>query len=124
VTYVSKEIGNLDIFQKKLDENLEVVETKRMTLDKSAQDFPSLKWLNGQFMLLYASKKTGSYDIMLDRYSKDGKFIDSTAAVAAQGDQTSSSMVFSSADGMYWVAYSSKDATGQNIYVKPLKLTS
>jgi hypothetical protein len=33
-------------------------------------------------------------------------------------------MVFSSADGMYWVAYSSKDATGQNIYVKPLKLTS
>ena len=124
VTYASKESGNLDIFQKKLDENLEVVETKRMTLDRSDQDYPSLKWLNDQFLLLYASKKTGSYDIMLDRYSKDGKLIDSTAAVAAQGDQTSSSMVFSSADGMYWVAYSSKDAAGQNIYVKPLKLTS
>jgi len=124
VTYASKESGNLDIFQKKLDENLEVVETKRMTLDRSDQDYPSLKWLNDQFLLLYASKKTGSYDIMLDRYSKDGKLIDSTAAVAAQGDQTSSSMVFSSADRMYWVAYSSKDAAGQNIYVKPLKLTS
>ena len=78
MAYVSRETGNLDIFQKKLDGNLEVLETKRLTSDKSDQDYPSLKWMNGQFMLLYASKKTGGYEIMLDRYLRDGKSIDST----------------------------------------------
>ncbi len=124
VAYVSREMGNLDIFQKKLDGNLEVLETKRLTSDKSDQDYPSLKWMNGQFMLLYASKKTGGYEIMLDRYLRDGKSIDSTVVVAAPRDQTSSSMAYSALDGKYWVAYTSKDVTGQNIYVKPLMLTN
>ncbi len=124
VVYVSRETGNLEIFQKRLDGNLKVLETRRITSDRSDQDYPSLKWLNGQFMLLYASKKTGNYEIMLDRYLRDWTPIDSTVAVAALGDQTASSMAFSTVDGLYWVAYSSRDASGQNIYVKPLKLTS
>ncbi|MCX6668407.1 MAG: SpaA isopeptide-forming pilin-related protein, partial [Methanothrix sp.] len=124
LAYVSRETGNLDIFQKRLDGNLKVLETRRIASDRSDQDYPSLKWLNGQFMLLYASKKTGNYEIMLDRYLRDGKPIDSTVAVAALGDQTASSLAFSTVDGMYWVAYASRDASGQNIYVKPLKLAS
>ena len=124
VAYVSREMGNLDIFQKKLDGNLEVMETRRLTTDKSDQDYPSLKWMNGQFMLLYASKKTGGYEIMLDRYLRDGKSIGSSVVVAAPRDQTSSSMAYSVLDGKYWVAYTSKDVTGQNIYVKPLMLTN
>jgi len=73
-------------------------------------------------MLLYATKKPGNYDIVLDRFLRDWKPIDSTVAVAGPGDQTASSMAFSPVDGMYWVAYASKDTAGQNIYVKPLKL--
>jgi hypothetical protein len=124
VAYVSSETGSRDIFQKKLNAKLEVLETKKMTSDKSDQDYPFLKWTNGQFMLLYASKKTGNYDLMLDRYLRDGKPIGSTIVVAAPGDQTASSMAFSPVDGMYWVAYASKDAAGKNIYVKPLKLAA
>ena len=124
VAYVSRETGNLDIFQKKLDGNLEILETRKLTLDKSDQDYPSLKWMNGQFMLLYASKKTGGYEIMLDRYLRDGKSIDSSVVVAAPSDQTSSSLAYSSLDGKYWVAYTSKDAAGRNIYVKSLKLAN
>jgi hypothetical protein len=124
VAYVSSETGNKDIFQKKLNAKMEVLETKKMTSDKSDQDYPFLKWTNGQFMLLYASKKTGNYELMLDRYLRDGKLIGSTIVVAAPGDQTASSMAFSPVDGMYWAAYASKDAAGQNIYVKPLKLAA
>ncbi len=94
-----------------------------MTTDSSDQDYPSLKWINGQFMLLYATKKSGNYEIVLDRFLRDWKPIDSTAAVAAPGDQTASSMAFSPVDGMYWIAFASKDPAGQNIYVKPLKLS-
>ncbi|HSD57157.1 MAG TPA: hypothetical protein VLB04_03165, partial [Methanotrichaceae archaeon] len=122
VAYVSRETGNLDIFLKRFDGNLNFLETKRMTTDSSDQDYPSLKWINGQFMLLYATKKPGNYDIVLDRFLRDWKPIDSTVAVAGPGDQTASSMAFSPLDGMYWVAYASKDASGQNIYVKPLRL--
>ena len=124
VAYVSRETGNLDIFQKKLDGNLEILETRKLTLDKSDQDYPSLKWMNGQFMLLYATKKTGGYEIMLDRYLRDGKSIDSSVVVAAPSDQTSSSLAYSSLDGKYWVAYTSNDAAGRNIYVKSLKLAN
>jgi hypothetical protein len=123
VAYVSRETGNLDIFIKKFDGNLNFLETKRMTTDSSDQDYPSLKWTNGQFMLLYATKKSGNYDIVLDRFLRDWKPIDSTVAVAGLGDQTASSLTFSPVDGMYWVAYASKDTSGQNIYVKPLRLS-
>jgi len=124
VAYVSRETGNLDIFRKRLDGNLKVLETTKMTSDKSDQDYPSLKWQNGQFMLLYASKKTGNYEIMLDRYLRDWKLIDSTVAVAASGDQTASSLSISPVEGMYWLAYASRNTSGQNIYAKSLKLTS
>jgi len=75
-------------------------------------------------MLLYASKKTGNYEIMLDRYLRDWKLIDSTVAVAASGDQTASSLSISPVEGMYWLAYASRNTSGQNIYAKSLKLTS
>jgi hypothetical protein len=123
VAYVSRETGNQDIFLKRFDPGLNFLETKRMTTDSSDQDYPSLKWMNGQFMLLYASKKAGNYDIVLDRFFFDWKPVDSAVVVSGPGDQTSSSMLFSPLDGMYWVAYSSRDSAGQNIYVKPLKLS-
>ncbi len=122
VAYTSRETGNLDIFLKRFDSGLNFLETKRMTTDSSDQDYPSLKWINGQFMLLYATKKGGNYDIALDRYFADWKPVGSTVVVTGTGDQTASSMAFSLLDGMYWVAYASRDSAGQNIYVKPLKL--
>ena len=69
------------------------------------------------------TKKTGNYDIMLDRYLKGWKLVDSNAVAAAAGDQTSSSLAYSPVDGMYWVAYASKETGQLNILVKPLKLT-
>ena len=34
------------------------------------------------------------------------------------------SMIHSPLDGMYWITYASKNAASQNIYVKPLKLST
>jgi hypothetical protein len=124
LAYVSGEKGNMDVFLKKLDRNLSFIETKRLTNDLKDQDYPSLKWINGQFMLLYASNKTKNFDVYLNRYLRDWKLIDSKVIVADPGDQTASSMIFNAIDGMYWFAYSSKDATTQQIFVKPLKLSS
>ncbi|NPV62029.1 MAG: hypothetical protein HPY61_05255 [Methanotrichaceae archaeon] len=122
LAYVSKETGNLDIFLQKLDGSLNFLEKKRLTTDGSDQDYPQLKWLNGQFMLLYATKKPGNYDLVLDRFLQDWAPVDSTVVASGPGDQTASSLSYSSLDGMYWVAYASKDSQGQNIFVKPLRL--
>jgi hypothetical protein len=124
VAYVSRETGNLDIFMKRLDGKLDVLETKKMTSEKSDQDYPSLKWQSCQILLHYASKKTGNYEIMLDRYLRDGKPIDSTVAASGPGDQTGSSLAFSTLDAVYWVAYASKDTSGQNINARPLSLAA
>ncbi len=122
VAYTSNETGNKNIFVRSYDPNLNLLNTRRMTYDSSDHDYPSLNWINGQFLLLYDSNKAVTYDVYLDRYLRDWTPIDSTVAVAAPGDQMSSSMAYSTFDGMYWVAYASADPTGQNIYVKPLTL--
>jgi hypothetical protein len=122
VAYTSNETGNKNIFVKRYDSNLNLIDTRRMTYDSSDHDYPSLNWINGVFLLLYDSNKAGTYDVYLDRYLRDWTPVDSTVAVAEPGDQTSSSMAYSTADGLYWVAYASTDAQGQNIYAKPLDL--
>ena len=123
LAYVSGETGNKEIFQKKYDGSLRLTETRRLTLESSDQDYPSLRWLNGQFILLYCTKKGGNYDIRMERFLRDWTPVESAVVVAAPGEQTASSLVYG-ADGLYWLAYSSQDASGRNIYVKPLRLTS
>ncbi|MDD1752797.1 MAG: hypothetical protein LUQ38_06900 [Methanotrichaceae archaeon] len=124
VSYASNETGSMGIFMKRFDRNLSFLEMKRLTNDPADKNFPSLKWINGQFMMLYASKKAKNFDIFLNRYLRTWKPVDSKAVVAETGDQTTSSMIYSPVDGMYWIAYASKDAVSQNIYVKPLKLST
>jgi hypothetical protein len=124
VAYVSKETGNLEIFVKRFDGNLNYLDTRRITSDTSDQDYPSLNYTSGVFNLLYGSKKGGNYDVYLNRFDNNWKPIDSTDAVTALGDMTSAASAYSPTDGLYWVAYVSKDVEGQNIYVKSLKLPS
>jgi hypothetical protein len=123
LAYVSGETGNKEIFLKKYDGSLRLIETRRMTRESSDQDYPGLRWLNGQFILLYCSKKGGDYDIAMERFLRDWKPLESAVVVAAPGEQTASSLVYG-ADGLYWLAYASQDASARNIYLKPLKLTS
>jgi protocatechuate 3,4-dioxygenase beta subunit len=122
VAYTSNETGNKNIFVKRYDPNLNLLDTRRMTYDGSDHDYPSLNWINGVFLLLYDSNKAGTYDVYLDRYLRDWTPVDNAVTVAEPGDQTSSSMAYSTADGLYWVAYASVDSQGQNIYAKPLDL--
>jgi hypothetical protein len=60
----------------------------------------------------------------LNRFDSSWKPIDSTDAVTALGDLTSATFAYSPTDGLYWLAYVSKDVEGQNIYVKSQKLPS
>ena len=120
--YVSRETGSLEIFVKTFDENLNYLDTKQVTTDTTDQDYPSLNYTNGQFNMLYSSMKGGNYDVHLNRFDSNWKPIDSTDVVTAIGKMTSATFTHSPTDGLYWLAYVSKDVEGQNIYAKSLKL--
>jgi hypothetical protein len=122
--YVSRETGSLEVFVKTFDENMNYLDTRQITTDTTDQDYPSLNYTNGLFNLLYSSNKGGNYDVYLNRFDSSWKPIDSTDAVTALGDLTSAAFAYNSSDGLYWLAYVSKDVEGQNIYVKSLKLPS
>jgi hypothetical protein len=126
VAYASGETGNMDIFARRLDANLTAAETLRMTSDTGDQNYPSLNYINGQFILLYDTMNAGSYDIVLDRFYRNWTRIDKAPllAVTGTGDQTWPSIAYSSTEGIYWIAYASQDTEGQNIYVSPVSLPS
>jgi hypothetical protein len=122
VAYVSRETGNLEIFVKRFDENLNYLDTRQITTDTSDQDYPSLNYTSGAFNLLYSSKKGANYDVYINRFDSNWKPIDSTDALTATGVMTSATFAYSPTDGLYWLAYVSKDVEGPNIFVKSLKL--
>ena len=124
VAYVSRETGNLEIFVKRFDENLNYLDTRQITTDTSDQDYPSLNYTSGAFNLLYSSKKGANYDVYINRFDSNWKPIDSTDALTATGVMTSATFAYSPTDGLYWLAYVSKDVEGQNMFVKSLKLPS
>ena len=59
LAYVSAEKGNRDIFLKKYDGNLNLVDTKQLTRLPSNQDSPSLASVGLDFLLAYQSMETG-----------------------------------------------------------------
>ena len=124
VAYVSRETGNLEIFVKRFDENLNYLDTRQITTDTSDQDYPSLNYTSDTFNLLYSSKKGANYDVYINRFDSNWKPIDNTDALTATGVMTSATFAYSPTDGLYWLAYVSKDVEGQNMFVKSLKLPS
>ena len=82
-----------------------------------------MRFNNGLFCLTYSTRAGGSSNVVLGRFDSNWKAVDNTAVTTGVGDKIGPSLVYDAAGKLYWVAYSAQDAEGQNIYVKPLKLS-
>lgn len=123
LAYATNETGNWDIFVKRFDGNLNFLETRRITTDRADQDYPCVRFNNDHFCLTYSTRAGGSYNVVLGMFDSNWKAVDNTAVTTGVGDKIGPSLVYDAAGKLYWVAYSAQDAEGQNIYVKPLKLS-
>ena len=75
VAYVSNETGNMNIFLKKFDANLNLIGTTQLTDSPADQDSPSLIQVGNEFYLAYQSWDTGSDnggDIFVSRFDRTG----------------------------------------------------
>lgn len=114
VSYVSEERGSFDLFVKKLDMNLNVLETRRLTGDLGEEDQPFLMWSNGEFILVYRTDD----GIVLERYKRDWSNIE--RRIALNGDLEWPSLAYG--NGLYWLSY--LDSADHNVYAVPLRIES
>jgi len=121
IAYTSEESGNLDVFVKKYDRNLNPLDKRRVTSDPSAQDYPSLVWQNGEFDLVYSSDEGGSYDLYLERFNPGWSLIDRSRVTGTPGDEVWPALSFSPSDGFVWVAYVLQEGAASDIFVQPVQ---
>ncbi|HNR57728.1 MAG TPA: hypothetical protein PKJ51_04655, partial [Methanothrix sp.] len=120
VAYASDESGNMDVFVRKYDRNLNSLEPKRrITTSSSNQDHPSLIIQNGELDLVYSSDEAGSYDLYLERFNPGWSPIERVRVTGTPGDEVYPSLSFSPSEGILWVAYVLQDGVGGNIFVQP-----
>ncbi|HRW82399.1 MAG TPA: SdrD B-like domain-containing protein [Methanothrix sp.] len=121
VAYASEESGNRDVFVKKFDLNLNILDKKRITTSSSAQDYPSLIWQNGEFDLVYSSDEGGSYDLYLERFNPSWGLIDRARVTGTPGDEIWPALSYSPSDGFVWVAYVLQEGEASDIFVQPAR---
>ncbi len=105
VAYFSKETGNYDIFVKRLDPTLNLDPwKKRITLELSSQSYPSIKFVNNEYVIVYASNEAGTLGIYMKRYDCSWNFIEKTKVVDDNSaNERRPSMTY--AQNNYWIAY-------------------
>ena len=105
VAYFSKETGNYDIFVKRMDANLNLDSWKQqITSESSSQSYPSLKFVNNEFAIAYASNEGGTLGIFMKKYDSNWNFIEKTKVVDDNSaHERRPSMTYAQND--YWIAY-------------------
>ncbi len=105
VAYFSKETGDYDIFVKRMDTNLNLDSWKQqITSESSSQSYPSLKVVNNEFAIAYASNEGGTLGIFMKKYDSNWNFIEKTKVVDdSSAHERRPSMTYAQND--YWIAY-------------------
>jgi PKD repeat protein len=105
LAYFSKETGNYDIFVKRLDPNLNLDSWKeQITSESSSQSYPSIKFVNNEYVMAYASNEAGTLGIYMKRYDSDWNFMEKTKVVDDNSaNERRPSMTY--AQNNYWIAY-------------------
>jgi hypothetical protein len=105
VAYFSKETGNYDIFVKRMDANLNLDSWKQqITSESSSQSYPSLKFVNNEFTIAYASNEGGTLGIVMKKYDSNWNFIEKTEVIDDNSaNERRPAMTY--AQNNYWIAY-------------------
>jgi hypothetical protein len=109
----------MNIFVKKFDSNLNLVQTKQLTDSPIDQDSPSLIKVGSEFFLAYQSWDTGldnGGDIFITRFDQNWKQISNVQLTAQKSYQDHPSIAF--ANGAFYVAYASREKGNLDIFVK------
>ena len=115
------EKGNRDIFVKKYDGNLNLVDSKQLTSLPTNQDSPSLAAVGSDFLLAYQSMETGADsggDIFLARYDQNWKALETVQLTDQKSYQDRPSLAV--AGGDIYVAYVSSETGNRDIFQKRL----
>ena len=105
VAYFSAENRYYDIFVKRLDPYLNLDSWKKQITSKSSyQSYPSLKYVNNEYAIAYASTETGTLGIYMKTYDSNWNFIEKTSVVDdSSAYERRPSMTY--AQNNYWIAY-------------------
>ena len=105
VAYFSMETGNYDIFVKRLDANLNSDSWKKqITSESSSQSYPSLKFVNNEYAIAYASNEGGTLGIFMKKYDSNWNFIEKTEVIDDNSaNERRPAMTY--AQNNYWIAY-------------------
>ncbi|RPJ39753.1 MAG: hypothetical protein EHM35_01550, partial [Planctomycetaceae bacterium] len=117
VAYASAEKGNRDIFVKKFDSSLKLLDTKQLTTSPTNEDSPSLIAVGSNFLLAYQSWSTGidsGGDIFLNKYNLNWKLQGTEQLTDQKSYQDRPSLAY--AEGNFYVAYVSRETGNLDIF--------
>jgi len=121
VAYVSRETGNLDIFVKKFDQDLTLVDTRQLTTSPADQDSPSLQMLGDEFYLAYQSWESGpgnGGDIFVTRFDDTWRPISTVQVTRDRSYQDRPSLI--TAGGRLYLAFVSEETGNLDIFVQEM----
>ncbi|MCK4729960.1 MAG: hypothetical protein KAT28_01435 [Candidatus Aenigmarchaeota archaeon] len=105
IVYYSSEVGNYDIFIKRLGLNLNLDASfkKQITLDSSSQSFPSI-YFNKNYVITYASNERGTLGIFMKTYDINWNFINKSLVIDDNSfHERRSNSIFNAPNS--WVVY-------------------